>query len=185
MNRYVRPSREDFYNQFITLNKTNKQLCDYYGCSENVIHRWKNFYKLTKPIELVVKSYKHRGMFKKGFKPWNKGNKGVCSKGCEKTWFTSEQLLEKAKKSIGVPRKTKDSMICLTEEKHLVLDRRNGKMYNHRKRIPYARYVLQKNGIDIPKGYIVYHKDGDMENNALCNLEIISRAELLKRNQRR
>ena len=78
MTRYKRPTKEEFYEQFITLNKTNKQLSQYYGCSENVIHRWKNYYNLRKPIELVVKSYKAKSPFQEpGFFPWNKGKKGL------------------------------------------------------------------------------------------------------------
>ena len=186
MKRYKRPTYEDFYNQFITLNKTNKQLCDYYGCSENVIHRWKNYYKLKKPIELVVKSYIPKGCFEKGHKTWNKGLKGhINSENCKKTWFSSEDMLKKAEKSFGKPRKTKDSVVCLTQEIKDVVNKRNGKTYKHHKRIPYARYLLQQAGIEIPKGYIVYHVDGNMLNNKIGNLEVISRAELLKRNNRR
>jgi hypothetical protein len=40
-------------------------------------------------------------------------------------------------------------------------------------------------GIDVPKGFVVYHKDGDNSNNVIGNLEVISRAELIKRNKRR
>ena len=38
------------------------------------------------------------------------------------------------------------------------------------------------NIIEVPKGYIVYHIDGNMYNNDLGNLEVISRGELIKRN---
>jgi hypothetical protein len=41
-----------------------------------------------------------------------------------------------------------------------------------------------KAGYTIPKGAIVYHKDQDPTNNSLDNLEIITRAELAKRNQK-
>lgn len=45
----------------------------------------------------------------------------------------------------------------------------------------YARYVY---GLDnIPKGYVIYHKDGNPFNNDIGNLECISRAELLRRNR--
>jgi hypothetical protein len=53
----------------------------------------------------------------------------------------------------------------------------------HRKRISYPKYVLEQNGIEVPKGCVVYHKDGDIYNNDLDNLEIITRAELLMRNR--
>lgn len=42
--------------------------------------------------------------------------------------------------------------------------------------------VLKENNIEIPKGFIVYHKDQNRYNDAIENLEVISRAELLRRN---
>ena len=187
MKRYKRPNYDDFYNQFITLNKTNKQLCQYYGCSENVIHRWKNFYKLRKPIELVLKSYVHKG-WEKGHPTWNKGMKGlVDGEGCKKTWFKKEDILKKAKKSFGVPKmehlnRGDKRLICLSDEVVYIKNKRNGKMYPNHKRIGYAKWILKQAGIEIPKGYVIYHIDGNYANNDIGNLEIISRAELMKRN---
>lgn len=182
MKRYKRPTREDFYNQFITLNKTNKQLSEHYGCSENVIHRWKKYYKLTKPLELVLKSYVHKG-WEKGHATWNKGMKGILlGEGSKKTWFTRDRIIKKSKNSVGKPREDgKNRLICLCEEREPKKSN-NGKIYQSRKRIGYAQYVLKQAGIEIPKGYIVYHIDGNYANNDIGNLEIISRAELMKRN---
>ena len=185
MKKYSVPDYSDFYNQFITLNKTNKQLADYYKVSESVIHTWKQKYRLKKDMSLVIKSYEHKGLFEKGHKTWNKGRKGLVNgEGCKKTWFSSEQMLEKAKKSIGKPRFSKDTYVCLTNE---LVDRknsRNGKIYKHHKKMVYARWLLLQQGIEIPNGYVVYHIDGNISNNDIGNLEIISRAELLKRNQK-
>ena len=121
MKRYKRPTKEEFYEQFITLNKTNKQLSQYYGCSENVIHRWKNYYNLRKLIELVVKSYKAKSPFQEpGFVPWNKGKKGLLlSPNCKKTWFKQEDLLKRAEKNIGKPQgghETTKWMVCSIED---------------------------------------------------------------------
>ena len=56
-----------------------------------------------------------------------------------------------------------------------------GKKARRRMRTTYARF---KFGVDkIPPGYIVYHKDGNPLNDDKRNLELISRAELLKRNR--
>lgn len=177
------PTRDDLYYQFITLNKTNKQLCEYYKVSESIIHTWKRIYNLKKDIRLVVKSYTPKGCFEKGHKTWNKGMKGLINgEGCKKTWFSSKQMLEKAKKSIGKPRFQKDTYVCLTDDFVYKKNKRNGKIYKHHKQMGYARWLFLQQGIDIPKGYVVYHKDGDIENNNIGNLEIISRSELLKRN---
>lgn len=188
MKRYKRPTKEDFYNQFITLNKTNKQLCQHYECSENVIHRWKNFYKLRKPIDLVIKSYVHKG-WKKGHPTWNKGIHKPTSEKCKETYFTKEDSMKKAIKSFGVPKiehigRGDKRLICLSDEIVYIKNKRNGKAYANHKRIGYAKWVLKQAGIEIPKGYVVYHKDGNYANNDIGNLEIISRAELLKRNQK-
>ena len=187
MKRYKRPTKEEFYEQFITLNKTNKQLSQYYGCSENVIHRWKNYYQMTKPIELVLKSYIHKG-YPKGHPTWNKGLKGhLNSENCKKTWFKKEDILKKAKKSFGVPKiehigRDDKRLISLSDEIVYIKNKRNGKTYANHKRIGYAKWVLQQAGIEIPNGYVVYHIDGNYANNDIGNLEIISRGELCKRN---
>lgn len=187
MKRYKRPTKDDFYNQFITLNKTNKQLCEHYGCSENVIHRWKNYYKLRKPIDLVLKSYVHKG-WKKEHPTWNKGMHKPTSEKCKETYFTKEDSMKKAIKSFGVPkeehvRRGDGRLICLSEEITYIKNKRNGKTYANHKRIGYARFLLQQQGIEIPKGCVVYHIDGDYTNNNIGNLKIITRAELAKLNK--
>ena len=177
------PKYGDFYNQFITLNKTNKQLCDYYKVSESVIHTWKRLYGLKKDISLVIKSYVHKG-WKKGHPTWNKGMKGlIMSENCKNTWFTRDIILEKSKDSLGKPKNDgKNRMICLCDDRIPIKNKRNGKTYQIRKRIGYAQWILKQNGIEVPKGYVVYHRDGNYMNNDIGNLEIISRAELCRRN---
>jgi len=52
---------------------------------------------------------------------------------------------------------------------------------NKRKRRP--RHIWEKaNGI-IPKGYVIFHIDGNKHNDNLSNLKAISRLELLKHNR--
>lgn len=97
--------------------------------------------------------------------------------------ITREKILRKTR--IGVPQRSKDTLVCLSSERIKIKDARSGRIYQHRKRIPYARFVLQKNGIDVPKGFVVFHKDGNYENNSLTNLAVMSRAELININNRR
>lgn len=177
------PTKDDLYYQFITLNKTNKQLCEYYKVSESVIHTWKRYYNLKKDISLVLKSYKAVG-YPKGHIPFNKGKKGLINgEGCKKTWFTRDIILKRSSDSIGKPKNDgRNRLICLCDDRIPIKNKRNGKTYQSRKRIGYAQWILKQNGIEIPKGYVVYHKDGDYSNNDIGNLEIISRAELCKRN---
>jgi len=52
------------------------------------------------------------------------------------------------------------------------------------KRMKRSRFVwMGANGGKIPKGGIIYHINGDIYDDSLENLELITRAELLKRNQ--
>ena len=120
--------------------------------------------------------------FEKGQTPWNKGLTGYM--GANETSFTREKILDKTKDIEGKPKYNgKDSMYCTISERAPRRDARTDKIYMHRKRVSYAKYVLEQNGIEVPKGCIVYHKDGDLYNNELENLEVITRAELLARNR--
>lgn len=127
-------------------------------------------------------SYGVEFQFKKGHTTWNKGTKGIMKPNSGS--FTHEKVNEVGLKSIGVERDygKRYGCVCLSEERKMVYNSKDGKWYNSRKRIPYARHVLNQAGIEIPKGCVVYHKDGDYKNNELSNLEVISRGELLKRN---
>lgn len=50
------------------------------------------------------------------------------------------------------------------------------------KRVRRARKVYEDTYGEIPRGYVIYHKDGDNSNDRPSNLIAISRAELVKRN---
>ena len=50
------------------------------------------------------------------------------------------------------------------------------------KRVRRARKVYEDTYGEIPRGYIIYHIDGNNLNDDPQNLEAISRAELVKRN---
>jgi hypothetical protein len=121
-------------------------------------------------------------VFTKGCTPWNKGKRGYM--GANVTSFTKEQIDAIGKESEGKPKwNSRDGYICLTSERKPVVCARTKKTYMCRKRIPYGRYVLEQAGIEVPKGSIVYHRDGNVENNNIENLEILTRAQLIKRNR--
>lgn len=117
------------------------------------------------------------GRFEKGRIPWNKGKRGYM--GANRTSFTRTSLPKQTK--IGSPKDSgrNGGIVCTIDERTPQKDGRTGKIYMHHKRTTYARFVMG----DIPKGYIVYHKDGDYRNNNLDNLELITRGELLRRNR--
>lgn len=128
-----------------------------------------------------------KGQFLKGTIPWNKNKRGYM--GPNKTSFTSESVeKQRTKYKLGEahkPDKRDGHLTCRIEEKIERIDKKTGKKYLYRKRISYCKNLLISNGIDVPKGYIVYHIDGDITNNNLSNLAVISRAELLRLNLHR
>lgn len=83
----------------------------------------------------------------------------------------------------GFPRilynKGKAEVICTIDKTKLATSR--GRQYEVRMRTSYARVCFGLNRI--PKGMVVYHLDRDVRNNKLSNLELITRAELLRRNR--
>ena len=123
----------------------------------------------------------NKSQFQKGMIPWNKGKYGYMS--ANRTSFTKEDL--EAKRIIGKPRKDRDGMICCSEEKVPVRSY-NGKVYMHQRRVSYSKWLMEKElGRKLESNEVVYHIDGDKYNNELNNLEVITRAELLKRNDQR
>lgn len=121
----------------------------------------------------------NKGRFIKGHKTWNKGRFGFMGANC--TSFTKEDL--EARRTIGQPKKARDGMVCASEEK-IPAKSRNGKIYMHQRRISYSKWLIEKElGRKLKSNEIVYHIDGDKYNNELSNLEVITRAELLKRNR--
>lgn len=118
------------------------------------------------------------GRFFKGQKAWNKGKFGYMGANC--TSFTKADL--EAKRTIGKPRKGRDGMVCACEEK-IPMKSRNGKVYMHQRRISYSKWLMEKElGRKLKNNEVVYHINGDKFNNELSNLEVITRAELLRRN---
>ncbi len=50
------------------------------------------------------------------------------------------------------------------------------------KRVRRPKAIWESEHGKLPKGYVIYHIDGDKDNDEIKNLEAISRVELLKRN---
>ncbi len=120
------------------------------------------------------------GRFKKGQIPHNKGQKGVCAKGCEKTWFKKGNL-PAGTKPIGYERITRDGYV---EVKIAMRPSRKDRNDNF---ILKHRLVWEQAYGPIPKGYIVTFKDGNKRNVDINNLALISLAEnvtMVRRNLR-
>ena len=120
-----------------------------------------------------------KGQFCKGNVPWNKGKYGYM--GANRTSFTKDSV----KRSIGAIQMGKDQLVCVSEEVRPTRSR-NGKIYMHHKRVSYAKMLMEKElGRSLSSNEVVYHIDGDMRNNDLSNLEVITRRELLRRNHKK
>ena len=116
------------------------------------------------------------GSFKKGQVPPNKGKK-------IEEYLTREQIsrMEKTQFKEGelVAEKAfnwKGGVQEMTNDCVHVYDG-----VGKRKRRP--RKIYEENFGAIPKGYIIFHRDGNKDNDSPENLEAISRAELVKRNK--
>lgn len=108
------------------------------------------------------------GRFEKGSIPHNKGQKGVCAPGCEKTWF------QKGHQPAGtVPVGT----IVTKTDGYLwkKIDDKPGGWLQNWKQLHLLLWE-EANG-PVPEGYRVTFKDGNKQNCTLENLTLVSMAE--------
>lgn len=113
------------------------------------------------------------GRFEKGHATHNKGKKGVCAKGCEKTWFEKGRLPHNTK-PIGYERVTRDGYI------EVKVAMRPGDTENGHNFVPKHRLVWEEVNGPIPKGHKIIFLDGDKENCTIENLAIVTCAEQLE-----
>lgn len=52
-------------------------------------------------------------------------------------------------------------------------------------RVRRPKYVWEQAHGELPPGHVIWHIDGDHHNDALDNLEVITRAEMAQRNRRK
>lgn len=102
------------------------------------------------------------GYFKKGQKPFNKGKKGVCAAGCEKTWFKKGQIPHNHR-PVGSERMDKGGYIKV----------KTGEPNEWRMK---HRVVWESAHGAIPKGYMILFRDNDRTNTDLGNLVLVKRS---------
>lgn len=107
------------------------------------------------------------GKFKKGHTPWNKGVTGLHAS--PDTEFKSGQLAGKDNFN------WKGGIQYVSNDCVYLYDGVN-------KRIRRPKAIYEKFIGPVPPGYVIYHINGDKHDDSPDNLEAISRAELLKRN---
>lgn len=117
------------------------------------------------------------GYFEKGHVPVNKGKKGCCAPGCEKTQFRKGNL-PATTKPIGYERITKDGYVEVkVKMRPSSPDRNDNFVAKH-------RLIWEKLHGPIPKDSVVIFKDGDKQNFDPDNLLLITKAERLQMTRR-
>lgn len=145
--------------------------------------------RISTKIKLLWKHGKlsKAGCFKKGHTPWNVG---VYCRLSPETEFQRGQHSPNfagygtIKKYYRSNRNTIEVLTTIPAKIKIPDGSVRGYHYS-RHRTSMARFVWMKKHGKIKKKLIVYHKDGNAENNKLNNLILITRAELLEINLRR
>ena len=169
-----RPSKKypDEIQQYIAKNykgvgpkemtdRLNATFCTNY--THNQIKTWYHNHKLNSGLD---------GFFARGSTPYNKGQRGVCPKGCEASWF------EKGNRPhnwvpIGTERINSDGYAEIKVQE--------GKKQKNWK----GKHILiweEANG-PVPKGHVVIFGDRDKNNFEVSNLILVTRAQLARLNQ--
>jgi hypothetical protein len=122
-------------------------------------------------LNLSEKGKAHR--IQPGNVPWNKGKKGWCGEGCEATQFKKGQVPH-TWKPLGTERVCRDGYL---ERK--ITDLQGVKNYR-------SVHLIEWESVNgpLPPGHAVIFIDGNKRNFALDNLELVTRAELMRRNTR-
>lgn len=111
------------------------------------------------------------GRFEKGLVPHNKGQKGVCVPGCEKTWFP---------KGHNPANKTEVGTVRLRGDGFLYEKYGPGNLDWK----PHHQLVWERAYGKQPKGHTIIFKDGNHLNCDLSNLALVSMAENLEMNRK-
>lgn len=111
-----------------------------------------------------------KGCFPKGNVPHNKGAKGICAKGCEKTWFEKGHLPHNTK-PIGYERITRDGYI------EVKVKMRPSRPNCNDNFVAKHRLIWEEAHGSIPKGCKLMFLDGNKQNVELSNLALVTNGE--------
>lgn len=113
------------------------------------------------------------GRFKPGHVPANKGKKGWCAPGCEKTQFKKGNL-PASTKPIGYERITRDGYV------EVKIAMRPSNPFCNDNFIGKHILVWQEANGPVPEGSLIIFRDGNKQNCSLENLALVSKAEHLE-----
>ena len=153
----------EFFRSFVP-GHSHKEICTAFN------ERFENSITVSQ-VKSYIKNHKlntgRTGRFEKGNIPVNKGQKGVCAKGCERTWFTDGHLPHNTK-PIGYERITKDGYIEVK-----IKMRPSHPNCNDNFKAKHHIVWEEAHG-PIPKGYKLTFLDGNKQNCTLENLALIT-----------
>jgi hypothetical protein len=154
-----------------------KRLADQMGRGQGVIRRRIGQLGLIIPNE-IIKKRKVDSQIKKGNVPLNKGRKMKKSvyKKCAPTMFKKGHLPANTKPRNGVITIRHDHKKRKNPKPYKYIRIAIGKWY------PLHQYKWEKKYGKVPKGYCLWFKDGNSLKPYLNNLELITRAEDMRRN---
>lgn len=112
------------------------------------------------------------GRFKPKTIPFNKGLKGICPKGCEKSWFEKGHRPQNYK-PVGSER--------LNVDGYTEIKIKDPKLW----RLKHIHIWEQHNKKPLPKSHAIIFADGDKTNFNIDNLILVSRRQLLILNRKR
>lgn len=154
------------------------------GCTVQAVWRKANKLGLEKSAEFNTSAFSGRlkgvsgiqGRFKKGFTPWNKGMKGLCFPGGVATQFQPGHRGGRAAEiyqPIGTERISKDGYIQRKVNDDMPFQQRWRGVH-----------LINWEAINgpLPAGHALVFRDGDKLNCDPENLELVTRAELMRRN---
>lgn len=170
MSHYWTPDEEaklrELYQQF-----SNRAIGTALGRSESSIQNRAGKRGLSKPD-----GYKNQGCFEKGNVPWNLGTHYNAGGRCAETQFKPNHRSGRALalyQPIGTERVSKDGYLQRKINDDMPLQGRWRGVH-----------ILQWEAINgpLPKGHALVFIDGDKKNCNPNNLELVTRAELMRRN---
>lgn len=163
---------EDQVMRSLYANTSNAQLAKLLDRSLRAIKNRSNVLELRKSADYMQRTA-GEAQFKKGFVPWNKGKKFPGTGGSLETQFQKGQRPSNWL-PIGSERISRDGYLQ-RKVTDTGVTRRDFVAVHH-------LVWVEHTGQPVPKGHALIFKDGNKQNLDISNLELLTRADLMRRN---